>query len=145
MKKYKISNVRAEAHGAELRIISSEKPLPDAVIADPVLEDVFLYYFGEKGGDSMLLYELKKVLVRPVNRITLLIYSSTIIMVTVLAAGFLVSGIFSSEFAFKSRFHIFFHHSMGGTEAYDPRSQQDLSCCPVSTGLQCCFIRQLFF
>ena len=52
MKKYKISNVRAEAHGAELRIISAEKPLPDAVMAEPVLEDVFLYYFGEKGGDS---------------------------------------------------------------------------------------------
>ena len=33
---------------------------------------------------------------------TLLTYSSTIIMVTVLAAGFLVSGIFSSEFALKS-------------------------------------------
>lgn len=52
MKKYKISNVKAEAHGAELRIISSEKPLPDAVITEPGLEDVFLYYFGETGGDS---------------------------------------------------------------------------------------------
>lgn len=52
MKKYKISNVRAEAHGAELRIISAEKPLPDAVMEEPGLEDVFLYYFGETGGDS---------------------------------------------------------------------------------------------
>lgn len=51
MKKYKVSNIRSEAHGAELRIISGKKPLPDAVMADPGLEDVFLYYFGETGGE----------------------------------------------------------------------------------------------
>ena len=52
MKRYKISNIRPEERGAKLRIISAEKPLPDAIMAEPVLEDVFLYYFGEKGGES---------------------------------------------------------------------------------------------
>lgn len=50
MKRYKISNIKSEAHGVELRIISGEKPLPDAVMEEANLEDVFLYYFGEKAG-----------------------------------------------------------------------------------------------
>lgn len=52
MKKYKISNMRSEPDGVELRIISSEKPFPNAKCVDASLEDVFLYYFGEKGGDE---------------------------------------------------------------------------------------------
>ena len=52
MKKYRVSNIRSEAYGAELRIISGEKPFPDAVCEEPALEDVFLYYFGEKGVDD---------------------------------------------------------------------------------------------
>lgn len=52
MKKYKISNMKSEAHGAELRIISEKCPLPDAVREEASLEDVFLYYFGEKAGDG---------------------------------------------------------------------------------------------
>lgn len=31
LKSYKVSNVKSEAHGAELRIISKEKPFWDAV------------------------------------------------------------------------------------------------------------------
>ena len=50
MKRYKISNIKSEAHGVELRIISGKKPLPDAVLEEANLEDVFLYYFGEKAG-----------------------------------------------------------------------------------------------
>ena len=50
MKRYKISNIKSEPHGVELRIISREKPFPDAVIEEANLEDVFLYYFGEKAG-----------------------------------------------------------------------------------------------
>lgn len=50
MKTYKISNVKSEAHGAWLRIISPQLPLPGAVEEEPTLEDVFLYYFGEKDG-----------------------------------------------------------------------------------------------
>lgn len=51
-KKYKISNMRSDPQGAVLRIISREKPLPDAEQADASLEDVFLYFFGEKTGDD---------------------------------------------------------------------------------------------
>ena len=50
MKKYKISNLKTENGSIQLRIISEEKPLPDAVKEEAVLEDVFLYYFGEKAG-----------------------------------------------------------------------------------------------
>lgn len=50
MKRYKISNIKSEPNGVELRIISEEKPFPDAVMEEANLEDVFLYYFGEKAG-----------------------------------------------------------------------------------------------
>lgn len=50
MKQYKISNIKSEPHGVELRIISKENPFPDAVGEEATLEDVFLYYFGEKAG-----------------------------------------------------------------------------------------------
>lgn len=52
MKQYKISNMKAEANGVILRIISSEKPSAQAKRAEAALEDVFLYYFGEKAGES---------------------------------------------------------------------------------------------
>lgn len=50
MKQYKISNIKSEAQRVELRIIAKEKPFPDAVMEEANLEDVFLYYFGEKAG-----------------------------------------------------------------------------------------------
>ncbi len=50
-KKYKISNMKSENQGVDLRIISAEKPCETAVCVHPSLEDVFLYYFGEKVGD----------------------------------------------------------------------------------------------
>lgn len=52
IRKYKISNMKSEPQGVVLRIISREKPLPDAEWVDASLEDVFLYYFGEKAGDE---------------------------------------------------------------------------------------------
>lgn len=52
LKKYKVSNVKSEAHGVELRIISKDKPFAGAAIVEANLEDVFLYYFGEKAGDG---------------------------------------------------------------------------------------------
>lgn len=52
IKKYKISNMKSEPHGVELRIISSEKPCASARHVEASLEDVFLYYFGEKAGDE---------------------------------------------------------------------------------------------
>lgn len=48
--KYKISNMKSEANGVMLRIISLEKPFVNAKCAEPSLEDVFSYYFGEKAG-----------------------------------------------------------------------------------------------
>lgn len=50
MKNYKISNIKTESQGIELRIISKEKPIKNANLEDANLEDVFLYYFGEKAG-----------------------------------------------------------------------------------------------
>ena len=47
MKKYKVSNLKTEHDGVELRIIAGKQPSPDAVRVDANLEDVFLYYFGE--------------------------------------------------------------------------------------------------
>lgn len=52
MGKYKISNMKSDGHGAELRIISESRPMPEAVPAEANLEDLFLYYFGEKAGDD---------------------------------------------------------------------------------------------
>lgn len=52
MNKYKISNMKSEANGVILRIISLEKPVVNAKCMEPTLEDVFLYYFGEKAGDN---------------------------------------------------------------------------------------------
>lgn len=48
--KYKISNMKSEANGVMLRIISLEEPFAHAKCVEPSLEDVFLYYFGEKAG-----------------------------------------------------------------------------------------------
>ena len=51
-KRYKVSNMKSEHHGVDLRIVSSEKPCETAICVRPSLEDVFLYYFGEKDGDG---------------------------------------------------------------------------------------------
>lgn len=51
-KRYKVSNMKSEQHGVDLRIISSEMPCDTAICVRPSLEDVFLYYFGEKDGDD---------------------------------------------------------------------------------------------
>lgn len=52
MKKYKISNMKSQPNGVILRIISHEKPFVNAKRVEASLEDVFLYYFGEKTGDE---------------------------------------------------------------------------------------------
>lgn len=52
MQNYKISNMRSESYGVELRILSDRKPAPDARSVEPSLEDVFLYYFGEEAGEE---------------------------------------------------------------------------------------------
>lgn len=50
--RYRISNMKSESQGVELRIISQDKPFENAEQVEPSLEDVFLYYFGEKAGDE---------------------------------------------------------------------------------------------
>ena len=52
MEKYKISNMKSETNQVMLRIISHEKPVENAMRVEASLEDVFLYYFGEKAGDE---------------------------------------------------------------------------------------------
>lgn len=51
-KEYKISNIYSDNQCVDLRIISAEKPCETAICVRPSLEDVFLYYFGEKVGDD---------------------------------------------------------------------------------------------
>ena len=43
----KVGNIIRTEHGAELRIISEEKPSQAAVAAKPNLEDLYLYFFEE--------------------------------------------------------------------------------------------------
>ncbi len=50
--KYQVSNVKTVSGGAELRILSANAPSANAVEEDATLEDVFLYYFGERAGDE---------------------------------------------------------------------------------------------
>ena len=51
MKEYRVSNMKTDRDGVELRMISAQQPFAYAEMVQPNLEDVFLYYFGEKGGE----------------------------------------------------------------------------------------------
>ena len=51
MKQFKVSNLKAERGMVDLRIIADQPPIHGASVVEPTLEDVFLYYFGEKGGE----------------------------------------------------------------------------------------------
>ena len=46
----KIGNITRIQDGYQLRIISEEKPHPNAVREKPNLEDLYLYYFDEEEG-----------------------------------------------------------------------------------------------
>ena len=52
LKALKVSNVKNTPEGAELRIVSAEQPTDNAVQVAPTLEDVFLSYFGQRGGEG---------------------------------------------------------------------------------------------
>ena len=52
LKRFKVSNVKNIPGGAELRIISRNQPTENAIQVDATLEDVFLYYFGERAGED---------------------------------------------------------------------------------------------
>ena len=51
-KRYKVSNMKMIQPKVELRLIAEEKPCEAAVCVEPTLEDVFLYYFGERGDNE---------------------------------------------------------------------------------------------
>lgn len=50
-REYKVANVRLAGGAAQLRILSAEPPFPNAELAEATLEDVFLSYFGQTGGE----------------------------------------------------------------------------------------------
>ena len=52
MERYQVSNIKTEAQGAELRLIAAACPAEGARQTEASLEDVFLYYFGEKAGEE---------------------------------------------------------------------------------------------
>lgn len=52
VKNYKISNIRRTEGKTKLRILAEEKPQQEAVLEEPNLEDVFLYYFGRRAGEE---------------------------------------------------------------------------------------------
>ena len=43
--------MKSERGIVNLRIIAGEPPIAGAFVVETTLEDVFLYYFGEKGGE----------------------------------------------------------------------------------------------
>ncbi|MDQ0253558.1 ABC-type multidrug transport system ATPase subunit [Evansella vedderi] len=47
-KTFKVGNIHRKASGIELRIVSGDRPLPNATEVQPSLEDVYLYYFDEE-------------------------------------------------------------------------------------------------
>lgn len=51
LRSYKVANVKTLPEGAELRILSSQKPSENAILDTATLEDLFLAYFGEKAGE----------------------------------------------------------------------------------------------
>lgn len=52
LRNYKTANIKTVPGGVELRILSDEQPREGAIRTEANLEDVFLYYFGEKAGEQ---------------------------------------------------------------------------------------------
>lgn len=52
--KYAVTNLKNLGEKVSLRIVSSEMPLEGAVMVEPNLEDVYLYYFEEQRGGNDL-------------------------------------------------------------------------------------------
>lgn len=50
--KYKVANIKTLGDGVELRILSEEAPVENAVKVSATMEDVFLYFFGEAVQDG---------------------------------------------------------------------------------------------
>ncbi|MGN0976801.1 MAG: ABC transporter ATP-binding protein [Faecousia sp.] len=52
LKAFRVANVKTVPGGAELRILSPKPPTENAREETATLEDVFLHYFGERGGEN---------------------------------------------------------------------------------------------
>ncbi len=52
LKRYQVVNIKSLDNGAEMRILSTEKPHINAAEEMATVEDAFLYYFGEKAGEE---------------------------------------------------------------------------------------------
>lgn len=52
MQHYPVANVKTMGKDAELRILSPRKPRENAILETATLEDVFLYYFGERMNEN---------------------------------------------------------------------------------------------
>lgn len=50
--RYPVANVKTLPQGTQLRILAQQPPVPEAVEETMTLEDLFLCYFGETGGDT---------------------------------------------------------------------------------------------
>lgn len=51
---FSVVNLHHENNMVRLRIVNKEPPAPGAVIVEPGLEDLFLYYFGEEAKEEKL-------------------------------------------------------------------------------------------
>lgn len=52
MQNYPVANIKSMGKDAELRILSPRKPAENAILEMATLEDVFLYYFGERMNEN---------------------------------------------------------------------------------------------
>lgn len=52
VREYLVGNIKTTEGGTEIRIISKEKPMENAVCVETNLEDAFLFYFGEKSEEN---------------------------------------------------------------------------------------------
>ena len=52
LQRYQVVNIKSLVNGAEMRILSIEKPHINAAEEMATVEDAFLYYFGEKAGEE---------------------------------------------------------------------------------------------
>lgn len=55
--RYPVSNLKYENGQVHMRMVAPERPVPDAVLVQPNLEDVYLYYFSQ---ESVSVKEKKK-------------------------------------------------------------------------------------
>ena len=82
-KQYKISNMKSEVQGVELRIISKEKPMENAVLEMQIWKMYFCITSEKRQVKKMLRFELKKIFSKTVNKIVLLV-----LLAVLLAASF---------------------------------------------------------